>query len=113
MNPQIPKEVQPPKFKDNEGLGHTIPIENIGAIAATVASGGLYGASVASIEALLTRTLLSSGENIAGAAVGGAVAGGVNYALGNTGEIGHVTSGVAGGLAGRTITTEYKIEIDQ
>ena len=34
---------------------------------------------------LLKGTLLSSGKNISGAAVGGSVAGGLNYTLGNTG----------------------------
>ena len=67
----------------------------------------MYRASVASIEGLLQGTLLSSGENIAGGAVGEAVAGWANYALGNTGEIRHIISGVAGGLAGRTVAMIY------
>ena len=71
-------------MNDTEGLEHTtwIPIENIGKIAGAIASGGLYGGVVASMEGLLTLRIFSSGENIAGAAVEGAFAGGVNYAFG-------------------------------
>ena len=27
MKPPVPQETKPPKIKDTEGLGHTIPIE--------------------------------------------------------------------------------------
>jgi hypothetical protein len=104
IQPDVPKEIPKPKFKDTEGLGAKIPIQNIGAIASTIATGGALGAATAAGEALLTgglSGLLGAGENIAASTIGGATASGVNYALGG-GPMSQVVSGVAGGVVGRT-----------
>ena len=110
--PQQPTEktMRKPKYKDTEGLGKTIPISNIGAIAGTIASGGAYGGAIAAGEALFTgglTGLAAAGENILGSAVGGGVGAGVNNALGG-GDIGHVVSGIVGGIAGRTAGTRTR-----
>ncbi len=97
-----------------EGLGVKIPIQNIGAIAGTIASGGAYGAAVAAGEALVTgglTGLAASGESILGATIGGGIASGVNSALGGTGEVGHIISGIAGGIAGRTAVTRTRTRV--
>ena len=102
MKPQVPNEIKKPKFKDTEGLGHTIPIENIGAIAGTIATGGIGG--IAAVEALLTgglTGLATAGENTLGSAIGGGIGAGVNSALGG-GDMGHYVSSVIGGAVGRT-----------
>jgi len=103
IQPEVPKEIPKPKYKDTEGLGKRIPIQNIGAIASTIASGGLLGGATAAGEALIAggfSGLLGAGESIAASAVGGGVAAGVNSGLGG-GDIAHIASGIAGGIAGR------------
>jgi len=114
IKPQVPTNTKKTKFNDMEGLGVKIPIQNIGAIAGTIASGGAYGAAVAAGEALVTgglTGLAASGESILGAVIGGGVASGVNSALGGTGEVGHVISGIAGGIAGRTAVTRTRTRV--
>ena len=103
IQPEVPKEIPKPKYKDTEGLGKRIPIQNIGAIASTIASGGALGGATAAGEALIAggfSGLLGAGESIAASAVGGGVAAGVNSGLGG-GDIAHIASGIAGGIAGR------------
>ena len=107
IKPQVPKEVKP-KYKDTEGLGMKIPVENIAGIATTVASGALGGGIIAGGEALLTGSGLAASLESAGAgAVGGGVATAVNNAIGG-GYVGHVISGIAGGVAGRTAITRAR-----
>jgi hypothetical protein len=103
IQPEVPKEIPKPKYKDTEGLGSKIPIQNIGAIASTIATGGALGGATAAGEALIAggfSGLLGAGESIAASAVGGGVAAGVNSGLGG-GDIAHIASGIAGGIAGR------------
>jgi hypothetical protein len=108
IKPQVPKEIKPPKFKDTEGLGMKIPVQNIAGIATTIASGGLTGGIIAGGEALLTGSgLAASLEAASAGAVGGGVATAVNNALGG-GDVGHVISGIAGGIAGRTAITRAR-----
>jgi len=114
IKPQVPTNTKKTKFNDMEGLGVKIPIQNIGAIAGTIASGGAYGAAVAAGEALVTgglTGLAASGESIFGATIGGGIASGVNSALGGTGEAGHIISGIAGGIAGRTAVTRTRTRV--
>jgi hypothetical protein len=97
-----------------EGLGIKIPIQNIGAIARTIASGGAYGGAIAAGEALVTgglTGLAASGESILGATIGGGAASGVNSALGGTDEAGHIIIGIAGGIAGRTAVTQTRTRV--
>ena len=104
IKPDVPQNIKPPKYVDKEGLGAKIPVQNIGALATTIASGGAYGGTLAAGEALLTGGLtgvLGAGESIAASAVGGGVAAGINNALGG-GDVGHVVSGIVGGILGRT-----------
>ena len=54
---QVPTDIKKPKFNYTEGLGVKIPIQNIGAIAGTIASCGAYAAAVAAGEALVTGGL--------------------------------------------------------
>ena len=87
-------EIKQPKRRDTKELGHTIPIENIGAIAGTIASSGIYGGGAA-VEALLTggvSALLESGESMLGSAIGGGGAATGDSLLG--GPVGHIVSGL-------------------
>lgn len=107
IKPQVPKEVKP-KFKDTEGLGMRIPVQNIAGIATTIASGALGGGIIAGGEALLTGSgLAAATESASAGAVGGGVATAVNNALGG-GDVGHVISGIAGGIAGRAAITRTR-----
>lgn len=104
IKPQMPKLPKPKKpINDPEGLGKTIPIQNIGALAGTIGAAALTGGATAAGEALLTggtAGLMGAGESILGASIGSGVAAGASSALGNS-TAGHIVSGIAGGIAGR------------
>jgi hypothetical protein len=105
IKPQLPKEIKKPKYKDTEGLGAKIPIQNIGALAGTIAGGVLTGGTIAAGEALLTgglTGLAGAGESIIGTSVGSGIGAGINSALGG-GNVGNVVSGIIGGVAGRSV----------
>ena len=105
----ITNKKEKPKFNDTEGLGARIPIQNIGAIAGTIASGGIYGGSVAAGEALLTgglTGLAASGETILGSTIGGGIAAVGDSLLG--GPAGHIISGIAGGVVGRSVVNRAR-----
>jgi hypothetical protein len=106
ITPQVPitKDIKKPIFKDTEGLGTQIPIQNIGALASTIVGGALTGGSIAAGEALITSGLTGlagAGESIIGTSVGSGIGAGINSALGG-GNVGNVVSGIIGGVAGRT-----------
>ncbi len=80
IQPQVPT-IKPPKKKDPEGLGKTIPIENIGAIATNIGAAALTGRAAAAGEALVmggTAGLMGAGESILGASIGSGVAAGAS-----------------------------------
>lgn len=104
IKPQMPKLPKPKKpINDPEGLGKTIPIQNIGALAGTIGAAALTGGATAAGEALLTggtAGLMGAGESILGATIGSGVAAGASSALGNS-HTANIISGIAGGIAGR------------
>ena len=104
IKPQMPKLPKPKKpINDPEGLGKTIPIQNIGALAGTIGAAALTGGATAAGEALLTggtAGLMGAGESILGATIGSGVAAGASSALGNS-HAANIISGIAGGIAGR------------
>jgi len=102
IKPQTPIITKPKKIKDNEGLGKKIPLERIGQIAGSIATGALTGGATLVGEAVATGSLGAvTAEGIASSLIGGGVASGVSDAVGNLGAVGNVISGVAGGVAGR------------
>ena len=109
MNPQVRKGINPPQIKDTKGLGHKIPIQNIGAITAiagTIASAGIGAVGIAAGEALLPGGLTgfsTADENILGSVIGSGVGAGIDSALGG-GDVGHYVRVIGGvpGVVGRT-----------
>ena len=122
------KQINKPKskYKDTEGLGHTIPIENVAGLVTSIGIAALTGGAAIATEAGIAgayeglvagglrgaasgalRGVSAAGNSIKAATVAGGVAGAVNQAVGG-GPVGNVLSGVAGGLASRhsgSITT--------
>jgi hypothetical protein len=103
IQPQVPKIEPSKKIKDPEGLGKTIPIENIRAIATNIGAAALTGGAAAAGEALVmggTAGLMRAGESILGASIGSGVAAGASTGLGHS-DAGNFASGIIGGVAGR------------
>ena len=117
--PRLPKH----KYKDMEGLGMKIPINNIARIGGAVLGGATIGAATLATEAALVgagsaieegslvggfnaaRDVMSA-RALATSSIGGGVGSGVNELLGG-GPAANVIASIAGGIASRNAIKRY------
>ena len=108
-----------PKYKDTEGLGFKVPVENIAGLATSIGIAALTGGASIATEAGIAgaqeglvarglrgaasgalRGVAAAGNSIKTATIAGGVSGAVNHVLGG-GTVGNIVGGVVGGLASR------------
>ena len=107
------------KYKDTEGLGFKVPVENIVGLATTIGVGaltggiavageagiagaaeGLYASGITGAARGALSGISSAAPSIGSAAIAGGVGAGINTALGG-GTAGNIIGGAIGGLASR------------